>query len=55
MTIPSVVLNSGNKRQQKDNKRNNLAKLDNGLNESPTVMVGDNNKKRQNSVKIGAY
>jgi hypothetical protein len=33
----------------------NLAKLDDGLDESPTVMAGDNNKKRQNSVKIGAY
>ena len=31
----------------------NLAKLDDGLDESPTVMVGEDNK--QNSVKIGAY
>jgi hypothetical protein len=34
-------------------KNKNLAKLDYGLDESPTVMVGF--KKRQNSVKIRAY
>ena len=33
--------------------RNNLAKLDDCLDESPTVMVGEDNK--QNSVKIGAH
>ena len=31
----------------------NLAKLDDGLDESPTAMVID--KKAKNSVKIGAY
>ena len=31
-----------------------LAKLDDGLDESPTVMVGEDNTKK-NSVKIGAY
>ena len=31
----------------------NLAKLDDGLDESPTVIVGD--KTKNNSVKIGAY
>ena len=41
--------------QQVDDKVN-LAKLGNGLDESPTVMVGDNdNDKNKNSVKIGAY
>ena len=33
----------------------NLAKLDDGLNESPTVMVGEDNKQNNNSVKIVAY
>ena len=33
-----------------------LAKLDNGLDESPTVMVGEDNKQQSNnSVKIWAY
>ena len=32
-----------------------IAKLDNGLDESPTVMVGEDNTKTKNSVKIGAY
>ena len=34
--------------------RYNLAKLGDGLDQSPTVMVGDNNNNK-NSVKIGAY
>ena len=29
----------------------NVAKLGDGLNENPTVMVGDNKTKQQNSVK----
>ena len=33
----------------------NLDKLGDGLDESPTVMVGEDNKTKQNSVKIGAY
>ena len=33
----------------------NLAKLGDGLAENPIVMVGDNNNKTENSVKIGAY
>ena len=33
----------------------NLAKLGYGLNESPTVMVGETIKKTENSVKIGPY
>ena len=34
----------------------NLAKLDDGVDESPTVMVGDRKQnKKHNSVKIGAY
>jgi hypothetical protein len=33
----------------------NLAKLDDGLDESPTVMVGDNNKKRHNSVTLATF
>ena len=33
----------------------NLAKLDDGLAESPTVMVGETNKKQKKWEKIGAY
>ena len=33
----------------------NLAKLYDGVEESPTVMVGETNNKTENSVKIGAY
>ena len=33
----------------------NLAKLDSGLGESPTVMVGERKQQQNNSVKIGAY
>ena len=40
--------------QQVDDKVN-LAKLGNGLDESPTVIVGDNYDKNKNSVKIRAY
>jgi hypothetical protein len=32
----------------------NLAKLDDGLDESPTVMVVDKKQKTKNRVKIGA-
>ena len=38
----------------KSDQMQNLAKLDNGLDESPTVMVGGDNK-QDNSVKKGAY
>ena len=37
------------------NNKNNLAKLDDGLDESPTVMVVETTPKKSNSVKIGAY
>ena len=38
----------------KKKEKKKLAKLGDGLDESPAVMVGDNNNKHNNSVKIGA-
>ena len=53
---PVVTLQGAdNSPQHKTKNKQNLAKLDDGLAKSPTVMVEEKKKRKKNWEKIGAY
>jgi hypothetical protein len=55
MEIPTALSGSVSKFINQGDQINNLARLGSGLDESPTVMVGEATKKNNNLSKKGAY